>query len=264
MDRAEPASPIERRRRRILDEIGADELQGADSLELVARATTVVCEAERARISIFDGEGSNPLVEIGQKGADREADQQLASRLSSREQVVIIEDLTDAQFQFDDQSDVRRSEDVEFFAGIPLLVENTPIGNLTVLGSEANQLDHLRRAALFGLVNQLESHLGVYHKVDGHREPAARIFDRMTAMVARAMRLRWEDGALSDPVSETLDGLEADIQRVRETVEEMLQPTASPFTGELTPNNPFEAADPTEKADTLGYVETEVEEDEEE
>jgi hypothetical protein len=260
MDRAEPASPIERRRRRILDEIGADELQGADSLELVARAAAVICEAERARISIFDGDDASPLVVFGQE----EADQKLCAQLSSREQVVIIEDLSDAQFQFDDQSDVRRSEDVEFFAGIPLLVENTPIGNLTVLGSEANQLDHLRRAALFGLVNQLESHLGVYHKVDGHREPAARIFDRMTAMVARAMRLRWEDGALSDPVSETLDGLEADIQRVRETVEEMLQPTASPFTGELTPNNPFEAADPTEKADTLGYVDTEVEEDGEE
>ena len=259
MERPEPASPIELRRQRILDKIGVDDLEGADTLGLVAEAVTVICEVERARISLFRGDDRLDLAEFGQIEKAGEPDKAFCSRLTGREQVVIIEDISAAD-QLDELG-IEPSANVEFCAGIPLLVENTPIGTLTAIGSRAHQLDHLRRAALFGLVNQVESHLGVYHQVDGSREPAARIFDRMTAMVARAMRLRWEDGRLSESVSSTLDGLEGDIQQIRETVEQMLQPTASPFTGELTPNNPFDAADPTEKADTLGYVDTEVEDD---
>lgn len=260
MSQAQSAkSELARRRTKALRNVEVGELRASPALEAIARAATIVCNVPMAHVSVIEEEHQQIIGHIGMGYGEYSRNRGVLAGAMRSDRIVIIEDVTDNE-QFDSTVFEDYSEEIRFFAAIPLLVDDTPVGTLTLLDTESRQLDQIRRAALFGLVRQVESHLRIHRRAASPDDPSHRLSSRLTKMVARAIRLRWS-GSVDDAGKDVLDRLDDDIAEARGILESLVE--RAPSSGRAT-NASFgrsEVPPDTVQSDALGYVETEVDEE---
>jgi GAF domain-containing protein len=251
-------SELERRQTRALRDVEFEQLREEPTLKRVAEAAAVVCEVARAHVSVVESDQRSVVGQVGL--SDLEAARQIGfcQEAIVEDRIVIVEDV-DANEAFEAKPFSRYLDDIGFYAGLPLLVDNTPVGTLTLLDERPRELDQLRRAALFGLVHDLESHLRVHTEMESEDDPREAISKRLTAMVAHTTRLRWNEPQ-SEATQGMIDDMEDEIEAARRELDRLID--REPRAGldepddetaefeELAPTNPNES--------TLGYVDTEV------
>jgi GAF domain-containing protein len=242
----------------VLRDVDVEWLRERPILEGVAEAAAAVCDVPMAHVSITEAGDECVVGQIGMSYESYSCGSQTGPDAMVDDQIVIVEDVADAD-EIDLEAFDRFFGEVRFYAGIPLFVEHTPVGALVVLDTEPGELDHVRRAALFGLVHQVESHLEIHKALEGEDEPAETLSARLTSMVAHATRLRWLEGAGSE-VHAIVDDLEDEIEQARELLEAMVGEEADGAQVDLGGDGGFATGAPTQKQhSSLGYVETDVE-----
>lgn len=252
-------SELERRRTRALRDIDVEWLQERPTLEGIAEAAASVCDVPMAHVSITESGNECVVGQTGMSYEDYSSAGTTGPNALIEDEIVIVEDVAE-QEDLDLAPFDRYFGEVRFYAGIPLFVEQTPVGSLIVLDTEPRELDHIRRAALFGLVHQVECHLQIHKALENEDQPAEQLSARLTSLVAQATRLRWLDEA-GDRVHAILDDLEDEIERSREILTELVRQQVEVGPVGTTGEPDFQRPATTQKQEkTLGYAETDVEE----
>ena len=213
-------SELERRRTVALRNVDIDGLRERPALEDVAEAAAAVCDVPMAHISITDSDNERVVGQVGMSYDDYACGAGSGLGAMVGERVTIVEDVAEDE-SFDTEPFEQFCDEIRFYGGIPLLVDDTPVGSLVLLDSKPGELDYVRRAALFGLVHEVESHLRIHRELGDEGEPGEQLSARLTSMVAHATRLRWHEEA-TPPILDVLDDLEKEIERAREALDEMV------------------------------------------
>lgn len=254
-------SELERRQTKALRDVEFEQLREEPTLDRIAAAAAVVCDVSRAHVSVVESDKRSVVGQVGLSGLEASRQISFCQHAIVEDRIVIVEDV-DADGSFQARPFSRYLDDIGFYAGLPLLVDNTPVGTLSLIDDRPQNLDHLRRAALFGLVHDLESHLRVHTEMEAEDDPREALSKRLAAMVAHATQLRW-----SEPQTEAaramIDDMEEEIEAARRELDRLIDREHGPKVGGESDGGPeFDATAATDPIDsTLGYVDTEVEED---
>ncbi len=245
----------------VLRDVRFEQLQEQPTLKQVASAAAVVCGVGRAHVSVVESDAHCAVGQVGLTDEQAPRRSEFCQEALVEDRILIIEDVA-ADDAFEAMPFARHLDDIRFYAGLPLLVDNTPVGTLTLLDDRPRELDHVRRAALFGLVHELESHLRVHRRLEESDDPRERLSERLTSMVAHATRLRWCEQQ-SPATRAILEDLEDEIEGARKQIDRLIDREAAPEAAEdESEEAAFDDEAPTDPNDSsLGYVETEVEND---
>ena len=243
---------------RVAAALDVDALRANGALDRIAEAAATVCDVPMAHVSIVAPKSQKV---VGHRGLSYESlPRQRAFCVTGIAEggVLIAEDVRDDE-RFKAGSFREFDDEIRLYAGLPLLVDGVAIGTLSLFDTEARRFDQVRRAALFGLVHQLESHLSI-HRACGEADDARETLStHITSMVAQAAKLRWH-AEIDEETRELLDSLDREIEEARRVLETMFD--EEDVCEEPTDDRLKQLSREGTRVDrsSLGFVDTEVDE----
>jgi len=236
-------------RQHVVESLDKETLRQDAALKRVADAVSSVCDVPMAQVSLMETEHQCVVGHVGMEMSNYDRDNTFCAYTIVENEVVIVEDAAEHE-QFYDNPFVTGEANISFYVGLPLVVEDTPVGTLCAIDTEPRELDLESRTELFGLVNVVESHLDVVYQ-HGSQTPEHGISSKLTAIRALTAKESVRGPGESDR-RESLRGIEAEASTV---YKEILQETTDEDEG-------LDAADTDVDADEsigLGFAETDVE-----
>lgn len=189
------ASHIEGKREQIVETLDKRVIREDASLTCVADAVAAICGVEMAHVSLMEMDFQCIVGHVGMSMGRFERDNTICAYTIAERRVTVVEDATrDPRFR--DNPYVTGEPGVVFYVGLPLLVDNTPVGTICAIDTVPRTLQINSRAELFGLVNAVETHLTVIYR-NGSRSSDHGISSKLTIIRALAAKQRF---GCSDPV----------------------------------------------------------------
>jgi GAF domain-containing protein len=188
-------SEIEQKRSDVIARLDDDSIRDETSLDRIAQAASAVAEVPTAHVSLMRSDYQCVVgVHNGEK-VEVPRDETLCAHTIVENEVLVVPDARqDSRFQ--NKEVVRGEMGLRFYVGLPVLVEDVPVGTIFATDTEPHTLRHDQRAELFGLLNTLESHFTVLYE----HEPASetsRLSDHLACSRADMVRARFT-GELDD------------------------------------------------------------------
>jgi len=203
----------ENRRQKVVGQLPEGSLRDDASLGRVAETVRVICDVPMAHVSLMEDDHQCVVGEAGTGYDEYDRDQTFCAYTVAEGDVVIVEDATDDE-RFVDNPFVVNLPELRFYLGLPLIVEEVPIGTLCALDTEPREVGLRDRGELFGLVNTLETHLEAVYEHEAYT-PEHGLASKVTSARALAARERYEAEAestvsrMADLEGELQTGLEA-------------------------------------------------------
>lgn len=189
MDTPRLSPEVEDRRKEIVDDLSIRTIREDAALQRISEAITSICDVPVGHVSLMESEQQCVVGQVGLEVEDFDREETFCAYTMAKNGVMIVEDAADDP-RFRDNPFVTQSPGVSFYAGIPLLVDNTPVGTLVAIDSKPRRLDPKARSELFGLVNTVESHLQVIYRY-GSRSAEHGISSKLTAIRALSIQERF-------------------------------------------------------------------------
>lgn len=210
-------SELESRRGVIIDELEIDSLHRNMPYSDMALAAAAICGTPMGFVSLMEDEwqcviGQNGLDDVLEGLEDDRIDRDLSicTYTISQGRVLVVEDL-ERDERFKDHPMVTGDLGLRFYAGVPLLVDDVPVGTLCVIDTEPHVLGPRERGELFGLVHQLELSLEV-RGACGPDSNESEVIDRLASMMAASVYSRYSES--SEDRYRALTDLETEIENV--------------------------------------------------
>ena len=225
----------EQKRQEVVDEIGGRKLQKHPALDKVARAVAVICDVDTAHVSLMEDDVQCVVGEVGMDEETFDREQTFCAHTIADNRVMVVEDAADDE-RFVDNPHVQGESGIRFYVGLPLVVDDVPVGTICALDTRPRSIDLAQRTELFGAVSAVESFLRVRYEygADSFEE---KVTGKLTAALASATAARFS-GRLDETCRDFVVEVEDEL---RECVD---------FLDVKTP----------EPATRLGYEDTDVEE----
>jgi GAF domain-containing protein len=245
----------EQRRQKLVEALELDELRKTLPYSKVSRAASAVCGTSMAFVSLME---NNWQCVIGQAGMS-EILQQLDDNSIEREvsfctytlakgRVLVVEDLSNDD-RFDQHPMVTGEPNLRFYAGVPLMVDDVPVGTLCAVDTQPQVLGPRERGELFGLVHQLELSLDTRHTC-GSGSAEQQTVDRLADMLASSVYARHSDS--SEERYQALTDLENDV----EFVHRQLRKGTPGLANSQEESNEVEQIDQSSAGGSLGAADT--------
>jgi len=212
------SSEAEQDRRAIVDQLDRRALRRDGSLRRVAEAVRVICDVPKAHVSLMEDEHQCVVGHAGLEMDRFDRDDTFCAYTVADQDVLIVEDATQDD-RFADNPFVEEDPGISFYVGLPLIMDDVPVGTLCAIDTEPRELRLDQRGEIFGLVNTLERHLEAiyYHEAF---TPEHSLSSKLTAIRALAAKERFRHGG-EHALSNSLVDLEAEVKEAFEILVEM-------------------------------------------
>lgn len=208
-----PPSEKEERRSEVVDDIDENQLREDEALAYVAEAARMLCGVSKGHVSLMEDDFQCVVGHSGFEMARFDRDDTFCAYTVAESEVTIVENAEDDE-RFADNPFVLEKPGISFYVGLPILVEDAPIGTLCAIDSEPKRLDPRVRSDLFGLVHALESYMKVVVR-HGEETVEREVGSRLLTIRAEAVKQRFrKEGdvdlkeSLRTVVEETGEGFE--------------------------------------------------------
>lgn len=179
----------EAKRAEIVEELPRARSFSDPALGRVAECVALICGVDQAHVSIMEDETQ---CIVGQVGMDQEIfdrDDSFCAYTLAENEVLVVEDATDDP-RFADNPYVKGASGLQFYVGLPIVIDGVPVGTLCALDSEPRELDYKVRSELFGAVHAVESHMRVTYRF-GRTSVEYSVSQNITAARASATSARF-------------------------------------------------------------------------
>lgn len=153
----------ERKRQRIVETLSPETLTDEDVFESIAESMAAVCDVSKAHVSLMRSDRQCVVGEVGLEATTFDRENAFCNYALGKREIIIVGNATEDD-RFSDHPLVLDAPHIRFYAGIPIVVDDVPIGTLCALDSVARTLNYDVRVALFDLVRQLEQYLELRYK----------------------------------------------------------------------------------------------------
>lgn len=213
---------VDEKRRDIVAPLDFDTLRTEPALERMSRAASELLGVSMAHVSVMEDEQQ---CVIGKVGFDREhfaRDQSFcAFALASRE-LEVVEDATQDE-RFASNPYVNEAPHIRFYAGVPLEVQDIPVGTFCAMHDEPMALDTAGRSTLRELARLVERFLATRVVAGSERDPRYRIAAQLTSMAALTAIFDSRvptDLDLGEPIGELKECVDAGHDAIDDWIEE--------------------------------------------
>ncbi|MFB6372813.1 MAG: GAF domain-containing protein [Bradymonadaceae bacterium] len=159
--RLEPSR--EEKRKQVLKTFDWDRLQEAECLERIAEAASLIADVPSSHVSLMKTETQCVISGVGMKRHEFVRDHTFCAHTLVKKETLIIEDATEDE-RFEDNPYVQQEDGIRFYAGLPIIVDDVPVGTLCAIDYEPRTLHLADRAELFGLLHATESYLNMLYE----------------------------------------------------------------------------------------------------
>ncbi len=150
----------EKERIKLLESIDPEELRANYNFDrFAARAVRLVRDIPTSIITLISEERQHNIGRCGTDASGVERQYSFCNTAVTQHRILIVEDAREHP-EFRDNPQVKGPPNIRFYAGIPLLYQNSlPVGTLCVYDSEPRQLDPKERALLMEVVWEVEDQI---------------------------------------------------------------------------------------------------------
>lgn len=202
---------LEERRQAVIDEFDRQTIREDAALRRVSEAISVICEVPMAHVSLMETKKQCVVGHVGMEMESYDRDRTFCTYTIAQNEVVIVEDATDDP-RFRDNPFVTREPGISFYVGLPVVVDDVPVGTMCAIDTRPRSLDVESRSELFGLLNTVESHLQVvYHQGEGTVDHG--LASKLTAIRALGAQERFRKKDDDRRLRDSLRELEAETSR---------------------------------------------------
>jgi len=211
-------SEVEEERKAVVDQLDEKALRKDGALRHVAEAVQVICDVPIAHVSLMEEDHQCIVGHVGLEMARYDRDETFCAYTFAEQEVVIVEDATEDP-RFEDNPFVEEDPGISFYVGLPLIVDDAPVGTLCAIDTEPNTLRLDQRGEIFGLVSTLERHLKAIYLHEPWT-PQHGISSKLTAMQVLSLKERFRHGG-ENTLSKSLLDLEAEGKEAFEMLVDM-------------------------------------------
>lgn len=216
---------IEKQRRSLIERLEIDRLRSLDIFDDAARTLAAEAETSSAQVNLMGGE--HHLV-LGSTDLDVDVmprRDSLCNYPVADGEAFIVEDALEHP-RLQDHPNVVGKPHIRFYVGIPLAIDDTPVGSVCAVDTEAANLEWTSRSAVFRMVGLLERLLKAHLMEDSNRETAFELLKHLTSAEARVIRLECS-GAFGSDCREDVRGLRDALYGAEEIARAELERGAS-------------------------------------
>lgn len=182
----------ERRRSRLIEELGLLSLNQAELLERVAHAVRIFCNVPMANVSLLHGEAQCIIGEKGMNLDRLERNQTFCTRALADHEFLVVENALEDE-RFAETKYVEGPPYIRFYAGMPIVLDGVSIGTLCALDDEPREITILQRARMSRLVRLLEGFFAVI-QADSLGADSEKLASQIVEMGAEAAIVQTADG----------------------------------------------------------------------
>lgn len=199
----------EQHRQEVVDALRSVEVQKVDALDRVAEAAAAICEVPAAHVSLMEDDLQRVVGEVGLDQETFQRNDSFCAHTLADNRVVVVEDASEDR-RFTDNPYVESDPGIRFYVGLPLVVDEVPVGTLCALDDQPRKLEMQERTEMFGAVNAVETYLRVRHEHGPHsfEETLCR---KLTGARASATAARFE-GSIPEASEQRVMEVEEDLR----------------------------------------------------
>lgn len=172
-------------RHRIVEPMDFDTLRTEPAFERISEAICALLEVSMAHVSVMEDETQ---CVIGKIGFDRDhfaRDQSFCAYALAGREMMIVEDAT-ADGRFANNPYVVDAPYIRFYAGVPLEIQDIPVGTLCAMDDEPGELGARGSSILRELARLVERFLTTTVVASDERDPRYRLGSELTSIAALA------------------------------------------------------------------------------
>lgn len=213
---------IDEERRRLVEPMNFDRLRTEPALEHMSRAAARMLDVSMAHVSVMEDERQ---CVVGKVGFDREQfarDQSFCAYALSSREIEVVED-AEADERFSSNPYVTDAPHIRFYAGVPLEVQDIPVGTFCAMDHEPRELSTRERAELKELSRLVERFLATILVADSEHDPRYRLAAEWTSVAALTALMDSEleaEGDIGSVVGDLKDCIDAGHDAIADWVEE--------------------------------------------
>ncbi len=163
-------SDRERKRENVLEQFDWSHLQETTCLDRLAEAVSAVADVPTAYVALMKSDVQCVMSGVGMSRHEFVRDNTFCAHTITGEEVIIVRDATrDARFA--DNPFVQHDPGIRFYAGLPIIVDDVPVGTMCAIDYEPRTLRMDARSELFGLLHTAESYLNLLYEHDPDGRP---------------------------------------------------------------------------------------------
>lgn len=211
------STDLEIRRQQIVEALEPTRIRRQAVFDDAAEAMCSIANTTEGYVALMEDNRQCVVGSIGHFPDEVDREHTFCTRTLAAQKVVVVEDATKDK-RFKNLPAVAEYDKVRFYVGVPLVVEEVPVGTICAIDDEPGTIERDQHAAMLGLARHIERFLAVYYN---HDEGSVErdIVDALTRTASDAIYGRWRD--VPSDVDRKLVGIEQQVDVLYDRLNEL-------------------------------------------